>query len=128
MALNAGTEPTDRHGSLQYFLAHLVAGVGDPGSSRIIAAAGITDPGYNRLGVRSHDELELSLLRPRYRGCRDGQGMAQGAQDAQATLDPVGADGVRNHEQITARITGFVSFHGANLKQGVGHRLSDAKK
>jgi hypothetical protein len=29
---------------------------------------------------------------------------------------------------MAARITSFVSFHGAILKQGVGHRLSYDKK
>jgi hypothetical protein len=45
--------------------------------------------------------------------------MAQGAQDAKAALDSIGPHGVRNREQIPARITSFVSFHGAILKQGV---------
>jgi hypothetical protein len=54
--------------------------------------------------------------------------MTQGAQDAQAALDAIRPNRVRDREQMAARITSFVSFHGAILKQGVGHRLSHGKK
>jgi hypothetical protein len=54
--------------------------------------------------------------------------MTQRTQDAQAALDAIWADRVRNGEQMAARRASFVSFHGAILKQGVGHRLSHGKK
>jgi hypothetical protein len=54
--------------------------------------------------------------------------MTQGAQDAEAALDAIGPDRVWNGEQMATRISSFVSFHGAILKQGVGHRLSHGKK
>jgi hypothetical protein len=73
-------------------------------------------------------EIELLLLWAWEGTSRRGQGMAQGAQDAQAALDPIGADGIGNSQQIATRIMSFVSFHGAILKQGVGHGLSDGKK
>ena len=69
-------------------------------------------------------EVELLLLRPRERR-GGGQGMTQRAQDPQAALDPIGADGIGNSQEIATRIMSFVSFHGAILKQGVGHGLSD---
>jgi hypothetical protein len=69
-------------------------------------------------------EVELLLLWPRER-CGGGQGVTQGAQNAQAALDPIWADGIGNSQEIATRIMSFVSFHGAILKQGVGHGLSD---
>jgi hypothetical protein len=54
--------------------------------------------------------------------------MTQGAQNAQAALDSIRPNGVRNSQQIATRIPSFVSFHGAILKQGVGHGLSHGKK
>jgi hypothetical protein len=72
-------------------------------------------------------EVELLLLRARHRG-GSGQGVTQGAEDAQTALDPIGANGIRNRQQIATRIMSFVSFHGAILKQGVGHGLSDGEK
>src|SRR6476620_4401843 len=98
-----GTEPTDPRRRLQYF-------------SR------------RQSGARCDHERELLLLGARDGGVGRGEGMAQRAQNPEAAFDSVGPDGVWNNEQIAARITGFVSFHGVILKQGVGHRLSDAKK
>jgi hypothetical protein len=69
-------------------------------------------------------EVELLLLRSRHRG-GSGQGVTQGAEDAQTALDPIRPGGIRNRQQIATRIMSFVSFHGAILKQGVGHGLSD---
>src|SRR2546421_12956141 len=54
--------------------------------------------------------------------------MAQGAQDAKAALHSIGPDGVGDSEQIAAWIMSFVSFHGAIIKQGVGHGLSNGKR
>ena len=71
-------------------------------------------------------EVELLLLRPRERR-GGGQGMTQRAEDAQAALHPIWADGIGNSQQIATRIMSFVSFHGAILKQGVGHPLSHGK-
>jgi hypothetical protein len=72
-------------------------------------------------------EIELLLLWPRERR-GGGQGVTQRAEDAQAALDPIRADGIGNSQQIATRIMSFVSFHGAILKQGVGHVLSDGKR
>jgi ABC-type antimicrobial peptide transport system ATPase subunit len=69
-------------------------------------------------------EVELLLLWPRERRS-GGQGMTQRAQDPQAALDPIWADGIGNSQEIATRIMSFVSFHGAILKQWVGHGLSD---
>jgi hypothetical protein len=97
-----GTEPSDRLSRWQYFLS------------------GMSDPFRQR-------EVELLLLRPRQ--WRDGrQGMPQGAEDAESALDPIGANGIRNSQQIATRIMSFVSFHSAILKQGVGHGLSDGER
>src|SRR5207237_2178460 len=77
-------------------------------------------PTRNALSPFGDEEIELLLLRPRQRGGRGRQGMAQGAQDAKAALHSIGPDGVGDSEQIAARIMSFVSFHGAIIKQGVG--------
>jgi hypothetical protein len=72
-------------------------------------------------------EVELLLLWPRERRSR-GQGVTQGAEDAESAFDPIRPGGIRNRQQIATRIMSFVSFHGAILKQGVGHGLSDGKR
>jgi len=75
-------------------------------------------------GALGYDEFELLLLWPREWRSR-GQGVTQRAEDAEAALDPIWANGIGNSQQIATRIMSFVSFHGAILKQGVGHGLSD---
>jgi hypothetical protein len=97
-----GTERSDRLRRLQYF------------------SRGLSGP-------LRHDEIELLLVRARH-GRDRGQGMTQGAQNAQTPLDPIWANGIGNSQQIATRIVSFVSFHGAILKQGVGHGLSDGKR
>jgi hypothetical protein len=73
-------------------------------------------------------EIELLLPGPFNRVGRSGQRKAQGAQNAKAALDPIRPVGRRNDNQTAAGVMSFVSFHGAILKQGVGHGLSDAKR
>jgi hypothetical protein len=82
---------------------------------------------YFLLSAFRDDKFELLLLRARHRG-NSRQGMTQGAKDAQAALDSIRPDGVGDGEEMAAWITRFVSFHGAILRQGVGHRLSNGKK
>ena len=48
-------------------------------------------------------------------------GSAVAAYERGSALDSIWPDGVRNHEEIAARIVTFVSFHGVIVKQGVGH-------
>ncbi|HZE13800.1 MAG TPA: hypothetical protein VE086_08585 [Chthoniobacterales bacterium] len=48
---------------------------------------------YFLSGAFRDDKLELLLLRARHWG-NSRQGMTQGAQDAQAALDSIGANGV----------------------------------
>jgi hypothetical protein len=62
------------------------------------------------------------------KGGNSRQGMTQRPKNAEPALDPIGPNGVGDSEQIATRITNFGSFHGAILKQGVGHRLSHGKK
>ena len=78
-------------------------------------------------GAAGHDKIELLLLRPRQRG-NSRQRLAQRPEDAQATFDPIGPDRIGNGEEMTSWITNFVSFHGAILKQGVGHLLSHGER
>jgi hypothetical protein len=73
-------------------------------------------------------EIELLLPGAFDRVGGSGQRKAQGAQYAQSALDSIGPVGRRNNNQTAAGIMSFVSFHGAILKQGVGHGLSDAKR
>jgi hypothetical protein len=98
-----GTEPSDRLRRLQYF-------------SRA------------KSGPFRQGEIELLLLRAREGSSRRGQRMAQSSQDAQAPLDSIWPNRVWDSQQIATRIMSFVSFHGAILKQGVGHGLSDGKR
>jgi len=82
---------------------------------------------YFLSGAFRDDKFELLLLRARDWG-NSRQGMTQSTQNSQAALDPIWTNGVGDGEEMAAWITGFVSFHGAILKQGVGHRLSHGKK
>jgi hypothetical protein len=80
-----------------------------------------------RSGSFREDEVEFALLRERQRRRGGGNRGAQRPQNAQPALDSIRSNGMRNGEQIAARLVNLVSFHGGIMKQGVGHRLSKAE-
>jgi hypothetical protein len=124
-----GTERNDHRWRLQYFLCQVgrraAPAVTGFRMGRVEADAAARCP-YQLRALR-HNELELLLVRAR-QGGNSRQRTTQSPKNAEAALDPIGADGVRDGEQIATRITNFGSFHGAILKQRVGHRLSHGKK
>src|SRR3954466_8723792 len=94
-----GSESNDRRGPLQYFLRPIS-------------------------GAPGHREIEFLLAMPRKRLGGRSDRCAERPENPKAALDSIGTDGIWDNEQIAAWITNLVSFHGANLRQGVGHGLS----
>ena len=72
---------------------------------------------------------ELRKIGDYYTSFMDTVGIeAAGLKPLQPALDSIGTNGVGNGQQIATWIMSFVSFHGAIMKQGVGHGLSDGKR
>jgi hypothetical protein len=66
-------------------------------------------------------EIEFALVGSLGRSIRRGQGETKRPQNAQPALDSIRPNRIRDSEQTATRIMGFVSFHGATMKPGVGH-------
>ena len=75
-------------------------------------------------GFGRENKREFPLLRSWDRSFDRSNGQPERSQDPQTPLNPIRTNGWWNSKKMAPRIMSFVSFHGANLKQGVGHSLS----